>query len=176
MQTRIKIKFNTDELRKVLEFVSRMTRADFFEHLKEIYEDNESSSDLRQKARDLIRSKVYGVYEPRSYERTDNLYYSFVTGTGRDQGSKVGEAAELFLYSDPSIAEAKGNNKEDSWSYAAFFLKPVEFDTFIPPRGVKSSPINYRPYFGLLNKIYQNHCKKVAKKALEQSVRAMIPT
>jgi hypothetical protein len=114
----------------------------------------------------------------------EELIYAFNTtaGTGRIKKSFIGTYTEganpgFAIYSDPSIAPAKGpvssGNPED-FSYAAFFEDP-KFNTFIPP---KDDPLNqkrYRPFFQAMASDQQRLGLQVTFQALLRTIKRRMP-
>lgn len=104
--------------------------------------------EVRNDARKVIQEEVYDVYEPKRYIRTRNLLRSFQCDRDKSDNS-----SPFVIWSDPSIAEAK---LLEGFSYAAFFLSPNKFKSFIPPKR-RLTVERYRPYLKSLERVAKQH-------------------
>jgi hypothetical protein len=123
-------------------------------------------NEILRSVRKVIQEEVYDVYEPVSYQRTRKLYKSF-----KCEREKSDLDVPFVIYSDTSIAEAK---TLDGFSYAAFFLSPNRFNSFIPPRR-RLSIERYRPYLKHLENIARIHLETKTLEAYEYFMEARKP-
>lgn len=115
-------------------------------------------SEILNETREVIQSEVYDVYEPTGYKRTRKLYKSF-----KCEKDKSDIESPFVIYSDPIVAEAK---TIEGYSYAAFFLSPNKFKSFIPPKR-RLTIERYRPYLKSLEKVAKNHLESKTLEAYE---------
>jgi hypothetical protein len=141
----------------------------FEESIRREFEESRNMSALEKKVKGIVKRLIYDRWEPESYIRTNNLLESFVVSSGNNDGD-----AGLVVYSDPDIAEAKLPSGPDQ-SYAVFFERPEEYQTFIHPRGQGEEPRNYRPFFSDLYVTTKEHTETTGSKAISKSLRELRP-
>lgn len=124
-------------------------------------------SQIQQEGMFIVRDLIYNVYQPRVYIRTYNLERSIEAA---DTSRKI---AQISLYSNPLIAEAKLN---PGFSYAAFFEDPFGFGkgSFIKPRD-EIGKHNYRPFFQAWEKRMGEMTHKMADQATGDALEELQP-
>lgn len=140
-------------------------RSKFKEQRNTKYVNPYNVSQIQAEGVFIVRDLVYAVYQPRTYIRTYNLERSIQAA---DTSNKI---ASISLYSNPQIAEAELN---PGFSYAAFFQEPIEFNTFIKPRG-SVSIVNYRPFFQAWEKRMDEMTSKMADQATGDTLQELQP-
>ncbi len=122
---------------------------------------NETKQKLLKNCLRVINQKILDVYEPHSYERTDNLINSFkVAGT-----KTLDSDHHLYMFSHPNIAPSWG---DPSLSYAAYF-ETEEWNTFLLNKGAEVKPI--RPFFEELVRVMTETVENRSLKALDAALR-----
>lgn len=96
---------------------------------------------LINSARQIVEEDIYARYQG---PETGNIKASFV---GINQRTSAG--TNQIVYSDPSIATAKGpmaGGIPSQFSYAAFF-EDSKFNTFLPPKDDVHDVRRFRPFY-----------------------------
>lgn len=117
----------------------------FWENAKERMQSKPRLQKLVAMARLVIQQEIYS--------------YANYQGDGKIAESATAEGTldGFGLYFDPAISGAKGpfsSGNPSEFSYAAFFEKPLEFNSFIQPRDT-TEPSRYRPFMQPLTEGYK---------------------
>lgn len=171
----IKAKLDLRESQKSIK-----TAIDYFEFLdsfgfaqanKKRFEEG-AVAPVKAAALKIVDLYVY-AYTPETpepyYKRTRKLRKSIKV----EKGENTIEG-EIYIYSDPTIAHGKIGYGNEHFSYAAFFIEPVEFRTFLRPRG-QVSPNTYRPFFQAWEQFMLRYAPRKAMKAIQETQRANMP-
>lgn len=170
----IKAKLDLSESQKAIkEAIDYFEFLDSFEFAQENKKKFERNlGQIKEAALQIVDLYVYS-YTPKTpepyYHRTKTLRRSIkvVKGESNIEG-------EIIIYSDPSIAHGKIGYGSEHLSYAAFFIKPAEFNTFLRPRG-QVSPNTYRPFFQAWEQFMLRFAPKKALAAIEDTMKKKMP-
>lgn len=122
-------------LRQHIEWFQYIVSPRFVEDATASYKANVTMQQITTAIRQVVEEEIYSIGSS-----TGRIKRSFTAAPTED-----GVAA----YSDPSVAPSKGpfsSGSPEEYSYAAFFERPAEFNSFIPPRDDPSSETRYRPF------------------------------
>lgn len=171
--TKLNFKKMQEQVRTALEYFTELSSDHFPKSNKQKFE-----RDIRVPARDAAIKAVDDIvysYVPQTpepyYVRSYKLRRSIKTAIDDNTDALTGE---VVIYSDPSISPGKEGYGNEDMSYAAFFIKPVEFNTFLRPRG-SMSPNTYRNFFIEWEKFILDYAPKKAMEAIETTLLKMMP-
>lgn len=122
---------------------------------------------VTQVAKNTVQVFVYDAW-PDPGDRTGNLYRSIKVNIGNGYGRLD---AYIEIYSDPNVAKAK---LLPGFSYAAFFIEPVKFNSFLRPRGMKTRN-TYRPFYQVWQKFMETFMPHWIKQRTEEAIAASMP-
>jgi hypothetical protein len=143
----------------------------FVKDWKARFESKENLERLKLSARAVFQERVYDAYEPATYERTYAALDSFQAA----QDTRASTPG-ISVYSDPSIATAIAGQAAGGFSYAAFFQKPIQFDSFIKAfPGDELNVVRYRPFFDLMTAEHNRVSESIHNKTFMQQVKAKQP-
>lgn len=163
-----RIQLDRRNVQTLRDYIATLQSPKGYQSVKRRFESGENQRELLSRGRQIVEQHVYAAYTPKRYQRTRNLYKSVIVE------ADVAKTAmgSLALFSDPQLAEAK---LISGYSYAAFFIEPEEFSTFIPPRGVARAPINYRPFFHLWERFVEKFSPQRARDAVVEGWDDLMP-
>jgi hypothetical protein len=166
--TSIRLQFDRRSIQTLRQYLADIQSPRGYQSVKKRFESHENQKQLLSRGRQIVEQHVYSAYAPKRYQRTRNLYKSVVVEID------VAKTAmgSMALFSDPQLAEAK---LIPGYSYAAFFIEPEEFSTFIPPRGIAKAPINYRPFFQLWERFAERFIPQRACEAVVEGFDDIMP-
>lgn len=159
---RVQFKSN---LRQHIEWLEYLVDPSFWENARERMARPARLNKLIQMARRVVQEEIYS-YE--NYEGQGKIAQS-ASATGTEEG--------FALYFDPMISGAKGpvsSGNLQEFSYAAFFEKPLEFNSFIKPRDVLA-PNRYRPFMEPLAQGTQEISEQNAIAAIREAMKIKKP-
>ena len=142
---KLELEANLDSLKK---FYGYIISERFIVDLKKEFTRSTNLTFIRATVQQVVEDEIYSIGM-----ETGNIKRSF------DAVPSPGNEIEITVFSDPSVATSKGpfysGNPED-FSYAAFFEKPADFNSFIPSTdGDLHNSIRYRPFMTpMVNSIY----------------------
>lgn len=166
--TLLKKESNLENHIKWMEYLSS---PGFVKDWKARFESQPNLDKLRLSARQIFQERVYDAYEPSTYNRTYSALESFQSA--RDSDSSLPGAA---VYSDPAIATAISGNSAGSFSYAAFFEKPIEFESFIKTfPGDELNVVRYRPFFDVMTAEHNRVSEQINKESFLAQVKKKMP-
>lgn len=159
---------NLDNHIKWMEYLSSPA---FVKDWKTRFESQPNLNKLRLSARQIFQEQVYDTYEPATYQRTYSALESF-----QSAGDSESPLPGATVYSDPTIATAIAGNSAGGFSYAAFFEKPIEFDSFIKTQpGDDLNVIRYRPFFDLMTAEHNRVSEQIHKQSFLAQVKKKMP-
>lgn len=167
--SKTKIKIRLDEKKRIkllMKYIRSLNSTRFYAAVRTKFESEIEQRVLERQARLVIQELIYNVYSPKKYIRT----YALIRGV-RTAADRQGRVGGLVIYSDPTISPSKLN---PSLSYITFFQKPVEFKSFIQPRGQRDIT-NYRPFVGRLQALMRRHSNQSARRAYREVMEEMMP-
>lgn len=167
MQASIKFKSNIDAL---IIYIDVLMSNIFAHEIKFQFENGQEIRKLEKRAKDIVKRLVYAVYEPEKYKRTYRLLQSITVSSGNNEADII---AGIVLFADPSVSGAKIGSSDES--YAAFFERPEEFNTFIHPRGQAQEPENFRPFFNKFKELMQEFVDRHGKKSIHRAIKSLQP-
>jgi hypothetical protein len=166
----IQFKLNLDSnIEEQIQYFKDMSDPGFFELVKENYE-SQDNMDAVLKMGLKVMDWVYSLWpiDGKAPKRTYNLYKSVKVANSVNNASM----GSLALYSDPGVATSWGDSSQ---TYAAYFIEPEAFNTFIPKAGEQDWPRNFRPFFERWELLFDKlHCK-FAERALRETLKALKP-
>lgn len=171
------IKFNTD-LRESKKAVK--TAIDYFEFLDSFGFAQANKKRFEQGAVAPVKEaalKIVDMYVYSYTPETPEPYYTRTFKLRRSIKVEKGEnniEGEIYIYSDPTIAHGKIGYGNEHFSYAAFFIQPVEFSTFLRPRG-QVSRNTYRPFFQAWEQFMLRYAPRKAMKAIIETQQKSMP-
>lgn len=153
-----------------IRWMEYLSSPQFVKDWKVRFESNENLEKLKLAAREVFQERVYDQYEPTTYERTYAALDSFQATRSTDG------TPGISVYSDPNIATAIAGNAAGGFSYAAFFEKPIQFDSFIKAfQGDELNVVRYRPFFDVMAAEHNRVSEGVHSKTFMQQVKAKQP-
>lgn len=156
---------NIDDM---INYIEALDGSEFGEWIADYFESQGDLRKLEASVKALIKRLIYDRYSPEKYKRTFNLLRSMTVSSGNTNGEPG-----LTVFSDPSVSPAKFGSPDQS--YAVFFEKPEEFNTFIRPAGIAEEPINYRPFVSDLYQLVKEHSEKYGSKAITKAAKNLRP-
>lgn len=163
-ECRFRVQFKSN-IRQHIEWLEYLVDPAFWENARERMARPARLQKLVNMARQVIHEEIYS-YE--NYQGEGKITES-AAATGTDDG--------LALYFDPLISGAKGpvsSGNLQEFSYAAFFEKPIEFNSFIKPRDAMT-PNRYRPFMAPLEQGMQDSSEQNAMQAIRESMKIKKP-
>lgn len=158
-------------IKKAIDYFEFLDSFGFAQANKKRFEDG-AITPVKEAALKIVDMYVYS-YTPETpepyYKRTMKLRKSIKVAKGENTIE-----GEILIYSDPTIAHGKIGYGNEHFSYAAFFIEPVEFHTFLRPRGTKS-PNTYRPFFQAWEQYMLKYAPRKAMLAIEETQRKSMP-
>jgi hypothetical protein len=165
-QTSVKLKIDNSYVKAAVQYNTALQKR--FERVRnKKFSDPVNVSQIEFEGLRIVQQAVYANgYQPVKYVITGNAARSIKAAntSTKDQG-------EITLYSDVQIAAAKLN---PGYSYLGFFESPVEFNSFIKPRGFKHAG-NFRPFFKLWEKQIESLVVRMAKDATDETLEELQP-
>lgn len=154
-----------------LRWMEYLSSPEFVRDWKKRFESQANLGKLQTAAREIFQERVYDRYEPNTYQRTNAALESFQAAAD-SQASTPG----ISVYSDPAIATALYGNAAGGFSYAAFFEKPIEFDSFIKSfPGDDLNVVRYRPFFDVMAAEHNRVSTEINNQTFLQQVKAKMP-
>jgi hypothetical protein len=151
-------------LKKHIEWLEYIVSPRFVEDANASYRANVTMQQITAAIRQVVEEEIYSIGSS-----TGRIKRSF-TAEPTDEG--------VAAYSDPSVAPSKGPFKSGSpeeYSYAAFFERPAEFNSFIPPRDDPSNETRYRPFMTPMVQAVKVVSTQRALKSVLSNIRAHQP-
>jgi hypothetical protein len=119
----------TDALERVKvhrKWVAFLASERWYKEMRKLFQTASNRRYILGEIRKIVTEEIYDVYEPKVYERTNNLYRSFKVAVLDEI------LADMAVFSDPTTAPAKLGN-DGTRSYGAFFERPQSVShSFIP--------------------------------------------
>ncbi len=160
----VKIDKSKGNLLRGVEWLEYLTTPEYKEDVRETMRTKGRLTEIEMGARKVIEEDIYNKY--KGYQGEGNIADSM---TAVEDDRKTGTTV---LYSDPSVAEAKLGPQ---FSYAAFFEKPIEFNSFIGDEDEGLSKKRYRPFFDQLTEMFMKMTEKHAMQAHRINISKRMP-
>lgn len=167
----IGIRMTTEDVLNHIRWFRTMRSQSFKTHVKSIMGDSDTENRFTEVARQAIVSEIYSK---STTPGTNNIYNSINTlmNESSEFSSQDGHLVTLTTFSDPEIAPSEAGSNPGEYSYAAFFEKPIQFDSFIKAvNGVPLHQIRYRPFVDEMTDILSVQALLESDKTIMSSVR-----
>lgn len=170
MLREIKFRFRVDGiggLRTVIELLKYINSKQLISDVKSDLRSSKSIAKFQSVVDEVVETEIYS--KSTTGGGTGNLRRSFKAIPSPTEGQDV------TVFSDPSEGvKIKAGQYEGAGSYGVFFLRPVEFDSFIQAPSPLSS-IRYRPFYKPLERELVAESREVTLHSIRERIRRKAP-
>lgn len=171
IKARLDLRESKKEVQTAIEWFEFLDSFEFAQQNKKRFEQG-AVAPVKEAALKIVDMYVYS-YTPETPEPYYVRSFKLRKSIKVEKGENTIEG-EIYIYSDPSIAHGKIGYGSEMMSYAAFFIDPVNFHTFLRPRG-QVSKNTYRPFFQAWEQYMLRYAPRKAIKAITETQKKSMP-